>query len=29
MRLALAQVNVVVGDLDGNRRRIVDAVGAA
>src|SRR5262249_13024912 len=29
MRLALAQLNVVVGDLDGNRSRIVDAVGAA
>src|SRR5262249_4336656 len=26
MRLALAQLNVVVGDLDGNRRRIVNAV---
>jgi len=29
MRLALAQLNVVVGDLDGNRRRIVDAVADA
>src|SRR5881398_3956274 len=26
MRLALAQINVVVGDLDGNRTRIVGAV---
>jgi NAD+ synthase (glutamine-hydrolysing) len=29
MRLALAQLNVVVGDLDGNRRHIADAVAAA
>ena len=29
MRLALAQVNVVVGDLDGNVARIVDAVADA
>jgi NAD+ synthase (glutamine-hydrolysing) len=29
MRLALAQLNVIVGDLDGNRRRIVDAIGEA
>jgi NAD+ synthase (glutamine-hydrolysing) len=29
MRIALAQLNVVVGDLDGNRRRIVDAVADA
>src|SRR5688572_12274747 len=26
MRLALAQVNTVVGDLDGNRRRILEGV---
>src|SRR5918997_439239 len=26
MRLALAQVNTVVGDLDGNRRRILDSI---
>src|SRR5688572_3008515 len=26
MRLALAQVNTVVGDLDGNRRRILDGI---
>jgi NAD+ synthase (glutamine-hydrolysing) len=29
MRLALAQINAVVGDLDGNRERILAAVGAA
>jgi len=29
MRLALAQLNVVVGDLDGNRDRILSALGAA
>ena len=29
MRLALAQLNAVVGDLDGNRERIVDALGRA
>ncbi len=29
MRLALAQLNTTVGDLDGNRRRIVDAIGEA
>ncbi len=29
MRLALAQINAVVGDLDGNRERIVDAIGEA
>jgi NAD+ synthase (glutamine-hydrolysing) len=26
MRLALAQINTVVGDLDGNRRKILDAI---
>jgi NAD+ synthase (glutamine-hydrolysing) len=29
VRLALAQVNVVVGDLDGNRKRLAGAVGEA
>jgi NAD+ synthase (glutamine-hydrolysing) len=29
MRLALAQINTVVGDLDGNRRRILDRLGEA
>jgi NAD+ synthase (glutamine-hydrolysing) len=29
MRLALAQLNTTVGDLDGNRRRIVDAIAEA
>ena len=29
MRLALAQINVVVGDLDGNRERILAALGEA
>lgn len=29
MRLALAQINPVVGDLDGNRALIVDRIGAA
>jgi NAD+ synthase (glutamine-hydrolysing) len=29
MRLALAQIDSVVGDLDGNARRILDALGAA
>jgi NAD+ synthase (glutamine-hydrolysing) len=29
VRLALAQLNVVVGDLDGNRDRILSALGAA
>ena len=29
MRLALAQINAVVGDLDGNRERIVAAVADA
>ncbi len=29
MRLALAQMNTVVGDLDGNRARILDRLGAA
>jgi NAD+ synthase (glutamine-hydrolysing) len=29
MRLALAQINTIVGDLDGNRRRILDALRAA
>src|SRR5689334_15282745 len=29
MRLALAQINTTVGDLDGNRERILEAVGEA
>ena len=29
MRLALAQMNTVVGDLDGNRARIVERLGEA
>src|SRR4051794_24202921 len=29
MRLALAQINTIVGDLDGNRERILEAVGEA
>ena len=29
MRLALAQLNTTVGDLDGNRQRIVDAIAEA
>jgi NAD+ synthase (glutamine-hydrolysing) len=29
MRVALAQINVVVGDIDGNTRRIVEAIAAA
>jgi NAD+ synthase (glutamine-hydrolysing) len=29
MRLALAQINTVVGDLDGNRARIVERIGEA
>jgi NAD+ synthase (glutamine-hydrolysing) len=29
MRLALAQINTTVGDLDGNRARILDAIGEA
>ncbi|MGZ4280929.1 MAG: NAD+ synthase [Gaiellaceae bacterium] len=29
MRLALAQINTTVGDLDGNRKRILQAVGEA
>ena len=29
MRLALAQLNVIVGDLDGNSARIVTAIGDA
>src|SRR2546426_11922837 len=29
MRLALAQINTVVGDLDGNRDRIVARIGEA
>ena len=29
MRLALAQTNSVVGDLDGNTARVVELVGAA
>ena len=29
MRLALAQINTVVGDLDGNRERIVSRIGEA
>jgi NAD+ synthase (glutamine-hydrolysing) len=29
MRLALAQLNTVVGDIDGNRKLIVDAIGEA
>ena len=29
MRLALAQLNVIVGDLAGNRARIVAAIGEA
>ena len=29
MRLALAQINTVVGDLDGNRERIVARLGEA
>ena len=29
MRLALVQLNSVVGDLDGNRSRILDGLGAA
>jgi len=26
MRLALAQLNTVVGDLDGNRARVLDGI---
>src|SRR5207237_2049096 len=29
MRLALAQINTTVGDLDGNRERILEAIGEA
>src|SRR5437868_15216170 len=29
MRLALAQIDTVVGDLDGNRKRILDRLGEA
>ena len=29
MRLALAQINTTVGDLDGNRGRILEAIGEA
>ena len=29
MRIALAQLNTVVGDLDGNRARILDSMGEA
>src|SRR5205823_13619896 len=29
MRLALAQINTTVGDLDGNRERILEALGEA
>ena len=29
MRLALAQINTTVGDLDGNRVRILEAIGEA
>ena len=29
MRLALAQINSTVGDLDGNRKRILDAISEA
>ena len=29
MRLALAQINTTVGDLDGNRERILQAIGEA
>src|SRR3712207_6656711 len=29
MRLALAQINTVVGDLDGNRRRILEGIARA
>jgi NAD+ synthase (glutamine-hydrolysing) len=29
MRVALAQINVVVGDIDGNTRRIIEAIAAA
>src|SRR5438045_4460446 len=29
MRLALAQINTTVGDLDGNRERVLEAIGEA